>query len=279
MTTTKELLLAARQRGSAVGAFEVWNLESVQAAVRAAETHRQAVILAIGPIEIEYATLEALAEIALRAARSARVPVAVHLDHGDSFEMAVQAIRNGFTSVMIDASGLPFEENVRTTTEVARVAHAAGVSVEGELGVLGTLEGGEEGGRAVCTDPQDAQRYVEETGIDALAVAIGNAHGFYQGTPTLDFERLAAIRERVSVPLVLHGGTGIPEELLRKAIGLGIAKVNVATEYIARFLEGYARTHRELRDKVSVRSAFTDSRKAAQALVEEKIRIISGTRA
>ena len=272
----KELIVQAQNEGRAVGAFEVWNLESIQAVVSAAESLHHPVILQIGPIEIQYATIEALGRLAVEAARRASVPVAVHLDHGESFEMAVSAIRNGFTSVMIDASAEPYEDNVRLTGEVANVAHAVGVTVEGELGVLGVLEGGERSADEVFTDPALAADYVARTRVDALAVAIGNAHGFYKGEPKLDLERLAAIRDTVDAPLVLHGGTGVPPETLRRAIRQGIAKVNICTEFVHAFIAGYADTFAQSNGGLNVGRAFTPARERAQALVENNIRLFAG---
>ena len=271
LVTMNELLLDARRGRCAVGAFETWNLESCQTVVRAAENLDAPVILAIGPLEIDYAGIEPLARIAVEHARAARVPVAIHLDHGPSCEMAVDAIRNGFTSVMIDASREPFDENVRVTSEVARVAHAAGVTVEGELGVLGVLEGGGPSGAAVMTEPEDARKYVAATGVDALAVAIGNAHGYYKGEPKLDIERLKAIEDAVDIPLVLHGGTGIPRDTLHKAINAGITKINIATQFFDAFAKGYHDAYRVLQGPINVGNVFAPAMRRGQALVEEKI--------
>jgi len=268
-----ELLLDARRGRCAVGAFEMWGLESCQTVVRAAENLDAPVILAIGPSEIDYAGIEALARIAVEHARAARVPVAIHLDHGPSYEMAVDAIRSGFTSVMIDASHEPFDENVRVTSAVARVAHAVGVTVEGELGVLGVLEGGGPSGPAVMTEPEDARRYVDATGVDALAVAIGNAHGYYKGEPRLDIQRLKAIEDAVTIPLVLHGGTGIPGDTLHKAIDAGISKINIATQFFDAFAKGYHDAYRDLQGPIHVGNAFAPAMQRGQALVEEKITI------
>lgn len=273
LVTMNEILLDARRGCYAVGAFEMWGLESCQTVVGAAEKMDSPVILAIGPSEIDYATIEGLARIAVDHARAARVPVAIHLDHGPSREMAVDAIRNGFTSVMIDASREPFDENVRVTSEVARAAHAAGVTVEGELGVLGVLEGGGPSGTAVMTEPEDARKYVAATGVDALAVAIGNAHGYYKGEPKLDIGRLEAIENAVGIPLVLHGGTGIPRDTLHKAINAGITKINIATQFFDAFAKGYHDAYRDLEGPIHVGSVFAPAMARGRALVEEKITI------
>ena len=271
LVTMKELLTLARRDRYAVGAFEAWNLESIQAIVRAAEALAAPVILAISRRAIEYATIEPLSMIAVAAARAAAVPVAIHLDHGESYERVVSAIRSGCTSVMIDASHESFDDNVRLTAEVVKVAHAVGVTVEGELGVLGTKEGGEAADNEVFTDPDDAKAYVDASGIDALAVAIGNVHGFYRGEPKIDFSRLQAIRDAVDVPLVLHGGTGIPLPALHQAIDGGICKINIATQLIDAFAQGYANAYRDLNDPINVINAFAPTRDRAQELVAGKI--------
>ena len=276
LTTMKEILLDAQRKRYAVGAFEVWNLESIQVVVRAAEAMESSVIFAIGSLEIAYAGMEDLASLALSHARAANAPIAVHLDHGDSLERAREAIEHGFTSVMIDASRETYEENVTRTRRVAALAHRWGATVEGELGVLGTLEGGEKGPRVVCTEASHARRYVEETGIDALAVAIGNAHGFYKGEPRLDLDRLRAIRAEVETPLVLHGGTGIPEETLREAIAAGITKVNIATQFMDAFARAYAESYAKAGGKVNVPTCFGPALEAGEALVREKIGIFLG---
>ena len=276
LTTMKEILLDAQRKGYAVGAFEVWNLESIQVIVRAAEAMGSPVIFAIGPLEIDYAGMEDLASLALSHARAAKVAIAVHLDHGDSFDLAREAIEHEFTSVMIDASGETYEENVEVTRRVVALARPRGVTVEGELGVLGTLEGGEDGPAAVCTEASDAKRYVEETGVDALAVAIGNAHGYYKGEPRLDLDRLRAIRAEVDAPLVLHGGTGIPEGTLREAIAAGITKVNIATEFFDAFAKAYAEAYAKIEGKVTVPICFGSGLGAGEGLVRKKIQIFGG---
>jgi ketose-bisphosphate aldolase len=210
--------------------------------------------------------------MALRAS----VPVALHLDHGESFERVMKAIHCGFTSVMIDASNLPFCENAALTQEVVRCAHAAGVTAEGEIGMVGGGIHAETSGEGFpMTDPEEAARFVAETGVDALAVAIGNAHGFYRAEPKLDLERLAAIAETVSVPLVLHGGTGIPEKAIREAVKRGIAKINICTEFVAAFARGFQETQARPDFTYNVPKLFSEPRRSAKELVLQKMRLFA----
>jgi ketose-bisphosphate aldolase len=230
-----ELLGPARAGGYAVPSFCVWNAETMFAVLRAADTLRAPVILMNGPSEFEWLRPAELAAVARALAAPVRVPLALHLDHGNSLDQVEECLAAGYTSVMLDFSARPYEENAAALREVARLAHPRGATVEGEIGHVGHTDATtvESGGESTLTEPAEAAAYAAETGVDALAVSIGNAHGQYTRLPKLDFERLAAIRAAVSVPLVLHGGSGTPEADLRRAIALGIAKVNVATELIA----------------------------------------------
>ncbi len=272
-----ELLVRARRGGYAVGAFEVWNLESIQAAIGAAEGLAQPVILQVGPGEADYAGLQDIAHAAIFHARRAKVPVVLHLDHGDTFERVMQCINHGFTSVMLDVSHLPYAENVAATKEVARVAHACGVSVEGEMDRIG---GGETGidapDDAHLTNPDQAVEFVRATGIDAFAVAIGTVHGFYKGEPNIRLGLLERIAARVPIPLVLHGGSGTPESDVRRAVSLGIAKVNICTEFVAAFADTYANEHAASDFRYNVPGVFQKPRAAARKLVEKKIRLFAG---
>ena len=226
LVSLKEILRDAYAGGYAVGAFNCLSLENVLGAVQAAEELRSPIILQVAEVQFPYAPLELMAPQFLQQAKAASVPVAVHLDHGQSFETCARAIRLGFGSVMIDGSGYPFEENVRLTGEVCRMAKAFGVDVEAELGKVG--DAGTDTAD-VFTDVDEAARYVELTGIDALAVAIGNLHGKYVATPRLNIRRLVEIRQRVDMPLVLHGGSGTSDEDFKSCIHNGISKINVAT--------------------------------------------------
>lgn len=239
LVTTKELLLDAQKNGYAVGAFNVENMEMVQAVVAAAEELKSPVIMQTTPSTIKYASPEMFYANVAAAANNASVPVVMHLDHGSSFELAVHAFRAGYTSIMIDGSHSVFEENIAITKSVVDVCHAGNVPVEAELGKVGgkedDLDGGNGGGYTV---PSEAVEFVEKTGIDSLAVAIGTAHGVYKGTPKLDVERLSEIREVVSIPLVLHGTSGVPDEAVKECIRRGICKVNYATDLRIAFSSG-----------------------------------------
>lgn len=239
LVTTKELLLDAQKNGYAVGAFNVENMEMVQAVVAAAEELKSPVIMQTTPSTIKYASPEMFYANVAVAAKDASVPVVMHLDHGSSFELAVHAFRAGYTSIMIDGSHSVFEENIAITKSVVDVCHAGNVPVEAELGKVGgkedDLDGGNGGGYTV---PSEAVEFVEKTGIDSLAVAIGTAHGVYKGTPKLDVERLSEIREVVSIPLVLHGTSGVPDEAVKECIRRGICKVNYATDLRIAFSNG-----------------------------------------
>jgi fructose-bisphosphate aldolase class II len=254
LATNKDLLVSAKQKAYAVGAFNISNLETLLATSEAAAEEKSPVIVAVTPSAIKYAGLSYLAKLVKTAAESSSVPMSLHLDHGEDFETVSKCVGAGFTSVMIDGSHLKFEENIALTKQVVDLAHPKGVSVEAELGRLaGVEEKTVEEKEAILTDPDSAKEFVKRTGVDALAVAVGTSHGAYKfkGEPKLDFERLKSIEEKVSTPLVLHGASsvppsiinkaakygaqlegakGIPEGHIKKAISLGITKINIDTD-------------------------------------------------
>jgi len=230
-----QLLQRAVSEGYGVPSFCVWNAESIEVVLRVAAELKAPVILMNGPGEFDLLAPRDLGAVAHALAERFGVTAALHLDHGNSIAMVEDCLAAKYTSVMLDYSTRPWAENLEALRGVVALAHPQGVTVEGELGVIGqvdqvTVEGG---GQSTLTDPDMAAAFVEKTGIDALAVSIGNAHGFYTKLPHLDFERLAKLKAATRIPLVLHGGSGTPEADLRRAISLGIAKVNVATEVIA----------------------------------------------
>ena len=225
----KDLLNQASEQNRAVGAFSVGNLEMIKGAIKAAEEMNTPIILQIAEVRLPHSPLSLMGPMMVEAARNAKVEVAVHLDHGKTIGVLRQALEYGFTSVMMDGSTLPFEENINKTLEAARLAKEYGATVEAELGLVGGSEDGSTDDGIRCTNPEDAKVFCERTGVDALAVAIGNAHGNYPVAPRLAFDVLKAIDEKTDVPLVLHGGTGITPEDFRKAVGLGIRKINIAT--------------------------------------------------
>jgi len=229
-----QLLQRAVSEGYGVPSFCVWNAESIEVVLRTAAELKAPVILMNGPGEFDLLAPRDLAAVAHALAARFDVPAALHLDHGDSIARVEDCLDVKYTSVMLDYSTRPWKENVEALRRVVALAHPRGVTVEGELGEVGradqaSVEGGKQ---STLTDPDMAAEFVKQTGIDALAVSIGNAHGLYTKLPQFDFERLAKLREATRIPLVLHGGSGTPEADLRRAISLGIAKVNVATEAI-----------------------------------------------
>lgn len=230
----KDLMSRAESEGYAVPSFCVWGAETMAVVLSVAQDMRAPVILMNGPMEFLVLSPADMAATANAMARRFNVPAAFHLDHGDSMAQVDAAIEGGYTSVMLDFSAKPYDENAAALREVVRRARPRGVTVEGEIGHVGKVDNvtAEGQGDSTLTVPAEAAAYAAETGVDALAVSIGNAHGQYTKLPRFDFERLAAIRAAVPVPLVLHGGSGTPDEDIRRAISLGIAKVNVATDLV-----------------------------------------------
>lgn len=270
LVTLSEVLQPAESSGYAVGAFNFCNAETVQAVVEEGCSQRSPLILIVGPWEIPLLGVRTLTTLAEMAAADANVPVCLHLDHATEFDQVKECVDAGFPSVMIDASQKDFEENVRLTRSVVEMAHAKGVTVEGELGAVGRVGDTDvEGSQgSSLTDPGRAAEFVERTGVDALASSIGNAHGMYKQLPELDFGRLQAIRDSVGVPLVLHGGSGTPDDQLQRAIGIGVCKVNVATEialaYLAAIQAGIDR-------QAWYAHALIDAKSAARQVVQRWI--------
>ena len=276
----KELLSDARKNKYAIAAFEYWSLDSAQAIASAAAELDQTIIFQVGPLECDFAGIGNLVQIAKMVTEQYKITAALHLDHGDTLELVEEAIKNGFTSVMIDASDKPFEENISITKKAVEMASKAGVSVEGELGKILGNEGNMETSQDLSeedyqTDPQQAAEYVQRTGIDALAVAIGSAHGFYVKAPKLNIRRLDEINKSVSIPLVLHGGTGINDEQIRQSINHGISKINICTEFVAAYGKQYSATQNEQGFKYSIPSLFAPSQKAGKQVVTNKIELFS----
>lgn len=268
-----DLLARAAREGNAVGAFNTYNLEITRAIVAAAEAAGCPTMIAVGSGALGYGGFSPLSALVLAAAREASVPIAVHLDHSPDVDTVARCAAAGYTSLMIDGSHLPLEENIALSR--AAVQAAPGVAVEGELGgVAGEEESsGDQHTDIPMTDPAQAQRFVRETGVASLAVAIGNAHGFYKGEPRLDFDRLAAVRDAVDVPLVLHGASGIPDGDLRRAIALGVRKVNVNTETRAALFQSLEGSLRAGVPGYDVTRLFGPAVQAMQAGIEEKLRL------
>lgn len=229
LVTMKELLKKAEEKRIGYGAFSVGNMEMVKGAVQAAEDMNTPIILQIAEVRLKHSPLELMGPMMVQAAKESKVDIAVHLDHGLTFDTVEKALELGFTSVMLDASHEPFEENISMTKDVVKLADEWRVTVEAELGIVGGSEDGTSDHGILCTNPEDAREFCERTGIDALAVAIGNAHGNYPVAPALEFKVLDEIHKKVNIPLVLHGGSGITDRDFQRAISLGIRKVNIAT--------------------------------------------------
>lgn len=229
LVTLKELISKADKKGVAVGAFSVGNMEMVLGAVRAAEELDTPIILQIAEVRLKTSPLNIIGPMMVAAAENSKVDICVHFDHGLNYETVCQALDIGFTSVMLDGSLLSFEDNINLTKKVVEAANEYGASVEAELGVVGGNEGGGKAHKIQCTDPDLADVFCKKTGIDALAVAIGNAHGNYPVAPELRLDVLKEIYKKCKTPLVLHGGTGITPEIFQECIRNGVRKVNIAT--------------------------------------------------
>ncbi|NOX38556.1 MAG: ketose-bisphosphate aldolase [Calditrichaeota bacterium] len=228
----RDMLFHAYRNGYAIGAFDLVSLDFLEGILQAAERQQSPVILSLAESHFDHYNFAYLMAATVAAARSAQVPVAIHLDHGTEIESVVRAIRLGCNGVMLDASHLPYEDNVRLTREVVHLAHACGIPVEGELGYVAGVEGEDaqkHPGNLIYTSPEEARRFVAETQVDFLAVSIGTVHGRLKGTPQLDIPRLQAIHQQVDLPLVIHGGTGLTDAQYRQLIDHGVAKINYYT--------------------------------------------------
>ena len=301
LVTNKDLMVPARKNGYAIPALNVQNLESLTAVAEAATEEKSPVIMQITPSVIKYAGLQYIVSLAKTAALLAPVPMAIHLDHGEDFDTAAKCVDAGFTSVMIDGSFLKFDENVALAKRVVSMAHPKGVSVEAELGKLaGVEERSVEEKEAILTDPETAVEFVEKTGVDTLAVAIGTSHGAYKfkSEAKLDLERLKIISEKISIPLVLHGASsvpqwlvekatkygatlsgakGIPEEEYRKAISLGIAKINIDTDLRLAFTATVREVLANSPKEFDPRKILGPAKEAMKEVVKSKMRLFGSS--
>lgn len=273
LVTSEQMLLDAQKGGYAVGAFNVENMEMVKAVIAAAEELRAPVLLQTTPSTVKYGTLETYFAIVAAEARKASVPVCLHLDHGSSFELAVQAIKAGYTSVMIDGSHENFEDNIAVTKKVVDAARACGIPVEAELGRVGGKEDDLEADADTNTDPIEAKEFVERTGVSSLAIAIGTAHGFYAGTPVLDKERVSEIRKVVSVPLVLHGASGLSDDDVRECVQRGMCKVNFATELRVAYTDAGKKLLAENPETFDPKKLGVVGMEAVKELVKERMKV------
>jgi len=300
LVTNTEVLSVASAGGYAVGAFNINNMEVLQAIVEIAIEEKSPIIVSASPSAIKYAGLEYLTAMVKAATKTSSIPMTLHLDHGKELETATMCINGGFTSVMIDGSRLDFEENVAMTKHVVGLAHSKGVSVEAELGKLVSQESAAQDAEDPYTDPDAAVEFVDRTGVDALAVAIGTSHGAYKfkGDVKLDFERLKAIRSKVDIPLVLHGASGvpawivekatkygaelsgakgIPDEHIKQAISLGIAKINIDTDLRLAFT-GSVREVLATSSKVyDPRKILGPAKENMKKVVQEKMRLFGSS--
>lgn len=274
LVTTKKMLLEAQKNHYAVGAFNVENMEMVQAVIAAAEEMHSPIIIQTTPSTLKYASPELYLANVKALANKAEVPIAIHLDHGNSFELAMQTFRCGYTSIMIDGSQKPFEENIALTSAVVRAAHAANISVEAELGSVGGKEDSLDNGEDGYTDPSKAKEFVERSGCDSLAVAIGTAHGVYKHAPKLDLNRLSAIREVVDIPLVLHGTSGVDDEVVKECVQRGICKVNYATDLRIAYTRGVKEVLAENPDTIDPKKYGARGREYVKQYVMEKMQVV-----
>ena len=264
------VLIPAKREHYAVGLFNAVNLELARGIISAAETLHSPVIMGTAEILLPYGPLEEVSYYLIPMAKKANVPVVIHLDHGLKYETCIKALELGFTSIMYDCSLDSYEENVRKVKEMADIAHSYGATIEGELGQVGNNEGSVEDSSHMSepskffTDPRMAKDYVEKTGVDALAIAVGNAHGAYKLPPKLDFERIYSIAQAVDVPLVLHGGSGLTDHDFKRAIQEGISKVNIFTDI------NIAAAEAELKNFTDINKGITDLIPAAVEAVKQE---------
>lgn len=274
LVTSKEILLKAQAGGYAVGAFNVENMEMVQAVAEAAEELQSPVIMQTTPSTVKYAGLDYYLANVKTAAERVSVPVVMHLDHGSSFELAMQALRTGYTSIMIDGSHASFEDNIAVSRAVTDACRPSEIPVEAELGKVGGKEDDLDGGTDnPYTDPEEAKEFVERTGVDSLAVGIGTAHGIYKGEPKLQYDILSRIRDTVDIPLVLHGTSGVPDEAVKECIKRGICKVNYATDLRIAFTKGVNQIFAADADTIDPKKYSGAGREEVKKYVMSKIKV------
>ena len=230
LVTTKTMLNDARKNTYAVAAFNCENMEMIQAVIAAAEEMKAPVIIQTTPSTVRYASVELFAANVAAGAKRAAVPVALHLDHGDSHDLVKDALHAGYTSIMIDGSAFPLEENISFTKKAVELCAKAAIPVEGELGHVGGKEDDTVSNGSGYTDPMEAVRFVEETAVSSLAVGVGTAHGVYAVKPILNVELISVLKDKIEVPLVLHGSSGLEDDVIKDCIARGICKVNIATD-------------------------------------------------
>lgn len=275
LVTSKELLQRAMQEKYAVPAFNANCLEMIPALIDAAEAEKAPLILQIGKKYLNYMGADEIGAYALHLARKSSVPVCIHLDHGADLEMARECMQAGFTSLMYDGSALPLEENIRNTQEVVEMASVRDIPVEGEVGqVLMADEVADISELDYMTNPEDAVRFVDETGVSSVAVAIGNVHRMLQKKARIDFDRIKRIREMVKIPLVVHGSSGISDEDVKHAVACGINKINVATEFNREFVQVTGKFIQEKPEEIFPMEALKAGMEAVTRIARGRIRVV-----
>jgi len=279
LVSMNEFLPKAKANKFAVGQFNMNNLEFAQAITDAAIEEKSPFIFGVSEGALKYMGIEYTVAIAEAAAKKSGLPIALHLDHGSNFDIAMKCIRAGFSSVMFDGSHHPFEENIALTKEIVKAAHAMGVSVEGELGTIGGVEDDlsvdEE--HASLAKPDEAIRFYEETGVDALAIAVGTAHGMYKGEVKIHYDIIKEVVAKIPVPIVLHGGSGVPDDMIREAIQAGVGKINVNTENQVACTAVIREVLGKDANIIDPRKYLTPARTAMKQVVQEKIRLFGSS--
>ncbi|MDG0809387.1 MULTISPECIES: class II fructose-1,6-bisphosphate aldolase [Cohnella] len=279
LVSMNEFLPKAKANKFAVGQFNMNNLEFAQAITEAAMEEKSPFIFGVSEGALKYMGIEYTVAIAEAAAKKSGLPIALHLDHGSTFDIAMKCIRAGFSSVMFDGSHHPYEENIKLTKEIVKAAHAMGVSVEGELGTIGGVEDdlSVDEADASLAKPEEAIRFYEETGVDALAIAVGTAHGMYKGEVKIHYDIIEAVVAKIPVPIVLHGGSGVPDDMIRKAIQAGAGKINVNTENQVACTAAIREVLGKDANVIDPRKYLTPARTAMKAVVQEKIRLFGSS--
>lgn len=279
LVSMNEFLPKAKANKFAVGQFNMNNLEFAQAIVEAAMEEKSPFIYGVSEGALKYMGIEFTVAIAQAAAKQSGLPIALHLDHGSSFEVAMKCIRAGFSSVMFDGSHYGLEENIELTKQVVKAARAMGVSVEGELGTIGGVEDdlSVDEADATMAKPEEAIRFYEETGVDCLAIAVGTAHGMYKGEPKIHYDIIQKVADAIPVPVVLHGGSGVPDEAIRLSIAAGVGKINVNTENQVACTNAIREALGASASVIDPRKYLTPARNAMKAVVQEKIRLFGSS--
>jgi tagatose 1,6-diphosphate aldolase GatY/KbaY len=274
LTTSEYILKKAQMEHYAVGAFNAENMEMVQAIISAAEVLNAPVIIQTTPGTVRYASLDVYLSNVRAAANAAKVPVVMHLDHGDSFSLAMQALRTGYTSIMIDGSKETFEKNIELTKSVVDACKPSNIPVEGELGKVGGKEDDLESSGSGYTDPDEAVEFVKKTGVSSLAVGVGTAHGVYATTPVLNTKLISILRKKIDVPMVLHGASGLSDEAVQKCISCGMCKVNFATELRIAYTQAVQNYLAKNPNTIDPKKYGTAAMKAVKELVTGRIKVL-----